>query len=337
MIDRTLSHYRIVAAIGAGGMGQVYRATDTTLGRDVALKLLPAEMASNPESLARFQREARVVAALNNPHIVTIFSVEQDDGIHFLTMELVQGQSLDRLIGGGMAEAQILNIASAIADALAAAHAKGIVHRDLKPANVMVSDDGWVKVLDFGLAKDVNAEAGDHTITSADLTKAGAVMGTPAYMSPEQISGRPLDHRTDIFSLGVVMHEMATGRRPFAGSSSAELISAILRDTPPPVTDLRPDLPVELTRLIHRCLAKSVDDRVQTAREVSGQLREISQRTSPSGSRIAGATTSSPDATLISGHFANSAGRPALDSSNRTPRTASRPAEPIAANIEPRA
>jgi eukaryotic-like serine/threonine-protein kinase len=186
LIDRTLSHYRIVAAIGAGGMGLVYRATDTTLGRDVALKLLPAEMANNPESLARFQREARVVAALNNPHIVTIFSVEQDAGVHFLTMELVQGKSLDKLISGGLAEPQIIEIASAIADALAVAHAKGIVHRNLKPANVMVSDDGWVKVLDFGLAKDVNAEAGEHTITSADLTKAGAVMGTPAYMSPEQ-------------------------------------------------------------------------------------------------------------------------------------------------------
>jgi serine/threonine protein kinase len=163
-------------------MGQVYRATDTTLGRDVALKILPADLAANPESFARFQREARVVAALNHPHIVTIFSVEQADGVHFLAMELVEGQSLDRRIrDGALPEAQIVNIATAIADALAAAHAKGIVHRDLKPANVMVNDEGLVKVLDFGLAKDVNAEAaGDHTITSADLTKAGAVMGTPA-------------------------------------------------------------------------------------------------------------------------------------------------------------
>ena len=337
MIDRTLSHYRIVAAIGAGGMGQVYRATDTTLGRDVALKLLPAEMASNPESLARFQREARVVAALNNPHIVTIFSVEQADGVHFLTMELVQGQSLDKLISGGLGEPQIIQIASTIADALAAAHAKGIVHRDLKPANVMVTDDGWVKVLDFGLAKDVNAEAGEHTITSADLTKAGAVMGTPAYMSPEQISGRPLDHRTDIFSLGVVMHEMATGRRPFAGSSSAELISAILRDTPPPVTDLRPDLPADLTRLIHRCLAKNPDERPQTAREVSNQLREISQKASPSGSRIASAVGASSDATVMSGHISNSAGQPAPSSSRGTPMTDVRSARAISSDIEPRA
>lgn len=318
-------------------MGQVYRATDTTLGRDVALKLLPAEMANNPESLARFQREARVVAALNNPHIVTIFSVEQDDGVHFLTMELVLGQSLDKLISGGLAEPQIIQMASAIADALAAAHAKGIVHRDLKPANVMVSDDGWVKVLDFGLAKDVSAEAGEHTITSADLTKAGAVMGTPAYMSPEQISGRPLDHRADIFSLGVVMHEMATGRRPFAGSSSAELISAILRDTPPPVTDLRPDLPADLTRLIHRCLEKNPNDRVQSARQVSNQLHEISQKTSPSGPRIASAVGSSSDVTVMSDHASSATGQPALGSSQGAPKSDARTAGAAPSNLEPRA
>jgi eukaryotic-like serine/threonine-protein kinase len=287
-------------------MGQVYRANDTTLGRDVALKILPAELAANPESFARFQREARVVAALNHPHIVTIFSVEEAEGIHFLTMELVEGQSLDRRIRGeGLPETQIIQIGASIADALAAAHAKGIVHRDLKPANVMVNDEGWVKVLDFGLAKDVNADAGEHTITSADITKAGAIMGTPAYMSPEQISGRPLDHRTDIFSLGVVMHEIATGRRPFSGTSSAELISAILRDTPPPVSDLRPDLPAALTQLIHQCLAKLPEDRVQTAREVSKKLREMSQATPASGSRASSSIVSGADATLISGFISD--------------------------------
>jgi len=276
-------------------MGQVYRATDTKLGRDVALKLLPTEMAGNPESLARFQREARVVAALNHPHIVTIFSVEQTDGLHFLTMELVEGHPLNSLIhGNGLPAAQIIQISSAIADALSAAHAKGIVHRDLKPANVIVSEGGWTKVLDFGLAKDVKADAGDHTITSADLTKAGAIMGTPAYMSPEQISGRPLDHRTDIFSLGVLMHEMATGHKPFAGSSSAELVSAILRDIPPPVSDSRPELPAELVSLIRRCLEKHPDDRPQTAREVSTQLGAITLK-SPSGTPIA--PTSPPTST----------------------------------------
>src|SRR5277367_1286239 len=221
-------------------MGEVYRAADTKLGRDVALKVLPAPMARDPEFLARFHREARAVAALNHPHIVTIYSVEDADGTSFLTMELVEGQSLDRVIpSGGLPVEQIVEIATALADALAAAHEKGIVHRDLKPANVMVSNEGRVKVLDFGLAKDVSAsDPGDATLTSDHRTQVGVVMGTPAYMSPEQTSGRPLDHRTDIFSLGVLLHEMATGGRPFDGSSSAELVSAILRDTPASVTEL---------------------------------------------------------------------------------------------------
>src|SRR5689334_19910120 len=200
MIGRTLAHYRITASIGSGGMGEVFRATDTRLGRAVALKVLPPDMARDPERLARFQREARAVAALNHPHIVTIFSVEQADGVHFLTMELVEGQSLDRLIPKtGLPAERIIEIARALAEALAAAHEKGIVHRDLKPANVMLTGDGRVKVLDFGLAKETRATShADATITSASQTKAGVVMGTPAYMSPEQISGRAVDHRTDI-------------------------------------------------------------------------------------------------------------------------------------------
>jgi len=236
-------------------MGEVYRATDTTLGREVALKLLPATMAGDPERLARFQREARAVAALNHPHIVTIFSVEEAEGVHFLTMELVEGTSLDRHItAGGLSIEEIIEIAGALAEALAAAHEKGIMHRDLKPTNVMVTVDGRVKVLDFGLAKDVGAEPPDGAaMTEAGLTQAGMVMGTPAYMSPEQISGRALDHRTDIFSLGVVLHEMSTGRRPFAGTSSAELVSSILRDNPPLVTEVRADLPADLARESRAC------------------------------------------------------------------------------------
>jgi non-specific serine/threonine protein kinase len=272
-------------------MGEVYRATDTKLGRDVALKVLPPEMASDPERLARFQREARAVAALNHPHIVTLYSVEEADGVHFLTMELVEGKSLDqRIPEGGLPVDRIIEIAGALAEALAAAHEKGIVHRDLKPANVMVTDDGRVKVLDFGLAKDVRAEKSSAaTLTSAGHTQAGIVMGTPAYMSPEQISGRPLDHRTDIFSLGVVLHEMATGRRPFEGHSSAELISAILRDTPPSVTDVRADLPGDLARVIRRCLEKDPRHRVQTARDVSNEFRDLARQTSQ---KVAPATTS---------------------------------------------
>ncbi len=197
-------------------------------------------------------------------------------------MQLVEGQPLDRLIpASGLPVEQIVEIASALGDALAAAHDKGIVHRDLKPANVMVSKEGRVKVLDFGLAKDVGAtDPADATLTSDHRTQAGMVMGTPAYMSPEQTSGRPLDHRTDIFSLGVVLHEMSTGRRPFEGSSSAELISAILRDNPPPVTAFRSDLPSDLARIVRRCLEKDPRHRVQTARDVSNEFRDLARQTS---------------------------------------------------------
>jgi TolB-like protein/Tfp pilus assembly protein PilF len=286
-----LGPYEIQSPLGAGGMGEVYRATDTKLGRDVALKVLPAEMAHDPERLARFRREAKTLAQLDHPNIVTIYSVEECDGVHFLTMQLVEGQPLDHLIPtSGLAIEQIVEIAGALGDALAAAHDKGIVHRDLKPANVMVSNEGRVKVLDFGLAKDVGAsDPADATLTSDHRTQAGMVMGTPAYMSPEQTSGRPLDHRTDIFSLGVVLHEMATGRRPFEGSSSAELISAILRDNPPPVTDVRPDLPSDLARIVRRCLEKDPRHRVQTARDVSNEFRDLARQTSQ---KVTPATTS---------------------------------------------
>ncbi len=282
LAGRTISHYRISTVIGAGGMGEVYRATDTNLGREVALKVLPADMARDADRLARFQREARAVAALNHPNVVTIYSVEETEELQFITMELIEGQPLDQLVpAGGMALERIVEIASVLAEALAAAHEKGIVHRDLKPANVMVTNEGRVKVLDFGLAKDLGAANANATTvtslgtTSAGLTQAGMVMGTPAYMSPEQVSGRPLDHRTDIFSLGVLLHEMATGSRPFEGASSAELISSILRDQPAAVTDVRPDLPADLARVIRRCLEKDPRHRVQTARDVGNEFREL--------------------------------------------------------------
>jgi TolB-like protein len=258
-------------------MGEVYRATDTKLGREVALKLLPAEMARDSERRARFQREARSLAALNHPHIVTIFSVEEADGFHFLTMELVEGQSLDRLIpASGLPVGRIVQIAEALAEALAAAHEKGIVHRDLKPANVMVTNESGVKVLDFGLAKEMrSADPASATQTAAGHTALGVVMGTPAYMSPEQIAGRALDHRTDIFSFGILLYEMASGRRPFEGASSAELASAILRDTPRPLTELRADLPEKLCQLIQRCLEKNARDRFSSAREARNALRGV--------------------------------------------------------------
>ena len=279
LIGQTLAHYRITAAIGAGGMGEVYRATDTKLGRDVALKVLPAEMATNPERLERFQREAKALAALDHPGIVTVHSVEEAGGVHFLTMQLVEGQALDRVIlEHGLPLERLLDMGGALADALAAAHEKGIVHRDLKPANVMVSPGGRVKVLDFGLAKVTGPQAGGPTDSElpTDLqTRDGVALGTVPYMSPEQVEGRAVDHRTDVFSLGVLLYEMATGRRPFEGRSTAELASAILRDTPPVVTDLRSDLPGDLARIIRRCLEKDTGRRFQTVRDVGNELRDM--------------------------------------------------------------
>ena len=268
-------------------MGEVYRATDTRLSRDVALKVLPPEMAYDADRLARFQREANILAQLDHPNIVTIYSVENCEGVHFLTMQLVQGAPLDRLISGpGLSLDQVIRLAEMTADALDAAHQKGIIHRDLKPANIMVTDSGSVKVLDFGLAKNVR-DFDDATIIGSGHTQIGAVMGTPAYMSPEQATGRPLDHRTDIFSLGVILHEVSTGKHPFSGSSSAELISSILRDTPASVTDLRSDFPPDLARIVRRCLEKEPRHRLQTARDVSNELRELSQSLTATSSRTA--------------------------------------------------
>ena len=269
-------------------MGQVYRATDAKLGREVALKVLPPDMARDPERLARFQREARAVAALNHPHIVTVYSVEEADGVHFLTMELVEGHALNELIPeNGLPVEQIIEIASALADALAAAHEKGIIHRDMKPGNVMVTGEGRVKVLDFGLAKEVRAPDSEAaTVTVAAITEAGVVMGTPAYMSPEQVSGRALDHRTDIFSLGIILYQMTTGRRPFEGRSAAELASSILRDTPPPIDIARAGLPTDLTRIIRRCLEKEPRNRIQTARYRQRNSRHSATRGPSTGANV---------------------------------------------------
>jgi serine/threonine protein kinase len=201
-------------------MGDVYRATDTKLGRLVALKVLPDKMAQSPERLARFRREAKTLAALDHPGIVTVHSVEEADGVHFLTMQLVEGQTLDTLIpANGMSAESIHRIGSALTDALGAAHEKGIIHRDLKPANVMVTADGRVKILDFGLSRMSETEKfGGSQMSTYMLTREGVVMGTLPYMSPEQVQGRPVDHRTDIFSLGALLYEMASGKRPFADS-----------------------------------------------------------------------------------------------------------------------
>jgi serine/threonine protein kinase len=274
-----LGHHEIIDVIGAGGMGEVYRALDTTLGRQVALKVLPPELARDPSRIDRFRREARTVAALNHPHIVTIHSVERDaaTGVHYLTMELVEGASLERrLPPSGLPVATLLELAWALADALAAAHERGIVHRDLKPANVVMTADGRVKVLDFGLAKSHEvAAAGDGDAETIARTMEGIVLGTVPYMSPEQVQGCAVDARSDIFSLGVLLYEAATGARPFQGTSEAALMSSILRDPPPPLAARRSDLPEALGRLIGRCLEKDRDRRVQGAAAVRDEIDAI--------------------------------------------------------------
>ena len=249
MIGETLSHYKILDKLGAGGMGEVYLAEDTTLKRQIALKVLPADLSSSQERLERFQREAETLATLDHPNIVTVFTVERDEDVHFLTMQLVEGKRLSDLIPkGGMPLERIFEIAIPLADALAAAHERGIIHRDLKPANIMVTAEGRVKVLDFGLAKlRQGAEAPiDTQLPTEPLTQEGRIMGTMPYMSPEQLEGKDIDSRSDIFSLGVVLYEMALGERPFKGDTAASLIMSTGRDTPPQVDTLREELPAPL-------------------------------------------------------------------------------------------
>jgi serine/threonine protein kinase/Tfp pilus assembly protein PilF len=278
-----LGTYEIIGPLGAGGMGEVYRAKDLRLGREVAVKVLPATVAAKSDRLARFEREARTVAGLSHPNIVTLFSVEDEDGVRFLTMELVEGQTLSNLIApGGLPLSRILELSIPLTDALVAAHERGVIHRDLKPGNVMVTRDGRVKVLDFGLAKmaegDASAEeeALGATATADDpISGAGQVLGTLPYMAPEQLRGETVDARSDLFSLGIMLYELATGRRPFNGDSSAEITSSILRDTPDPLTRVRSDLSGDLERIVGRCLEKNPRERAQSALDVNNDLRRL--------------------------------------------------------------
>ncbi|HSG01613.1 MAG TPA: protein kinase, partial [Vicinamibacterales bacterium] len=280
MIGKTLGHYRIESLLGKGGMGEVYLAEDTKLGRQVALKILSSELAGDADRRQRFEREARAAAALNHPNIVTIHSVEEADGVPFLTLELVDGETLSSLIPpGGMSLEKLLTIAIPLADAIGAAHQRGITHRDLKPANVMVTGEGRVKVLDFGLAKlkEEAWQAASASLPTQELTGEGRILGTVAYMSPEQAEGRAVDPRTDVFALGVMLYEMATGRRPFTGDTQMSVLSAIIKETPASVTELKGDLPRDLARILQRCLAKDPEDRYQTAKDLRNDLRMLKE------------------------------------------------------------
>jgi serine/threonine protein kinase len=317
MIGQTISHYRITGRLGSGGMGVVYEAQDLTLGRRVALKFLPPELARDASALDRFLLEARAASALNHPNICTIYAVENDGEQSFISMELIEGQGLDtKLHSGPLPLDRLLDVSIQLADALDAAHVKGIVHRDIKPANIFITQRGQVKVLDFGLAKLTRtggkaAEVIDATqdgLRTASLTSPGSTVGTVAFMSPEQARGEVLDARTDLFSLGTVIYQMATGRLPFSGNTSAVIFNAILERDPIPAVQLNPQLPPRLQELIDKLLEKDRDLRYQSAADLRGDLRRL-KRDTESGRKIA--------------QPVSAAGVPAATSSSRPPSSGS--------------
>jgi serine/threonine protein kinase len=276
LIGQTISHYRIIEMFRSGGMETVYKAEDALLHRFVALRFLPNHVAKDPQTLTRFRREACDISSLKHPNICAIYDIREQDGKAFVAMEYLQGSTLKELINRSPIDLeQLLDITIDIADALAVAHAHGIIHRDITPANIFVTESGRVKVLNFGLARVAEPMDNPLELITLMMTRVGSVSGALPYMSPEQAQSQPVDHRTDIFSLGAVIYEMFTGRRPFDGRTSAALTSSLFRDTPAPITQFRADAPLTLQRILERCLAKNLHERYRSIRELQDALEQL--------------------------------------------------------------